>query len=59
MPYSARKLLALVLLTLVYRASASPLFEDDAVLAIDLTGPFSTLIEEKKNRAELAFCSSR
>jgi hypothetical protein len=45
----------LVLLTLVYRASASPLFEDDAVLAINLTGPFSTLIEEKKNRAELPF----
>jgi len=55
MPYSARKLLALVLLTLVYPASASPLFEDDAVLTIDLTGPFSTLIEEKKNSAELAF----
>lgn len=55
MSYSAQKLLALVLLALVYRASASPLFEDDAVLAINLTGPFSTLIEEKKNRAELPF----
>ena len=53
--YSAQKLLALVLLTLAYRASASPLFEDDAVLAINLTGPFSTLIEEKTNRVELPF----
>lgn len=42
-------------MTLVCRASASPLFEDDAVLAINLTGPFSTLIEEKNNRAELPF----
>ena len=55
MSYSTQKLLALVLLALVYRASASPLFEDDAVLAINLTGPFSTLIEEKNNRAELPF----
>ena len=55
MSYSAQKLLALVLLTLVYRASASPLFEDDAVLAINLSGPFSTLVEEKENRAELPF----
>jgi hypothetical protein len=55
MSYSAQKLLALVLLALVYRASASPLFEDEAVLDIDLTGPFSTLIEEKGNKAELPF----
>jgi len=53
--YSAQKLLAVILLTLVYKANASPLFEDDAVLAISLTGPISTLIEEKENRSELPF----
>jgi hypothetical protein len=53
--YSAQKLLAFVLLALVDRASASPLFEDDAVLAINLIGPISTLIEEKKNSTELPF----
>jgi len=53
--YSAQKLLALVLLALICRANASPLFEDDTVLAINLTGPLSTLIEEEENRAELPF----
>lgn len=51
----AKKLLALILLALACQASASPLFEDDTVLAISLTGPFSTLIEEKESRAELPF----
>ena len=45
----------MVLLALICRANASPLFEDDTILAINLTGPFSTLIEEEKNRAELPF----
>jgi hypothetical protein len=45
----------LVLLALICRANASPLFEDDTVLAINLTGPLSTLIEEEENRAELPF----
>jgi hypothetical protein len=53
--YSAQKLVALVLLALVYPVNASTLFEDDAVLAISLTGPFSTLIEEKEHREELPF----
>lgn len=45
----------MVLLALICRANASPLFEDDTVLAINLTGPLSTLIEEEENRAELPF----
>lgn len=53
--YSTQKLSALVLLALVCQTSASPLFEGDAILTIDLTGPLSTLIKEKKNRAELPF----
>ena len=58
MSYSAQKLLALVLLALAYPVNASTLFEDDAVLAINLTGPFSTLIEAKESREELPFVLS-
>ena len=55
MSRSAQILFALVLLVLACRASATTLFEDDAILDIELTGPFSTLIEEKKGREELPF----
>lgn len=55
LPYPTQTLLVLVLAALACRAEASPLFEDDKVLAISLTGPFSTLIEEKKSRAEFPF----
>ena len=55
MSRSAQKLLVLALLVLACRASATPLFDDDAVLDIELTGPFSTLIKQKKDREELPF----
>jgi len=42
-------------LVLACPVGASPLFEDDAILAVDLTGPISALIDEKKNRMELPF----
>ena len=52
---SLRKLLLLVLLAVVSDASASSLFEDDAVLEVNLSGPLSSLFEEKNERRELPF----
>jgi hypothetical protein len=48
---------ALVFFALALGASgnASPLFEDDAVLQVKLSGPLSTLIKNKKNRVEYPF----
>jgi len=51
-------LLAAALFVFLSRANASPLFEDDTVLEINLTGPLSSLIKEKKNRPELPFTLS-
>jgi hypothetical protein len=53
--YPTQTLLVLILAALACQAEASPLFEDDTVLAISLAGPFSTLIEEKKSRPEFPF----
>jgi len=49
------KLIALVLLVHVSHAGASPLFEDDTVLEVSLSGPLSSLFEEKNDRRELPF----
>ena len=48
---------ALILFALVLGTSgnASPLFEDDAVLQVKLSGPLTTLIKNKKNRVEYPF----
>ncbi|MCJ7815624.1 MAG: hypothetical protein MUP31_06190, partial [Xanthomonadales bacterium] len=53
--YSSQKLLALVLLALASPAGASPLFEDETVREITLSGPFSSLIKDKENREEIPF----
>ena len=50
-----KQLLALAFLALADWTGASPLFEDDTVLALELTGPFSSLIEEKEDRDEFPF----
>jgi len=49
------KLLTLVLLVHVSHASASSLFEDNTVLEINLSGPISSLFEEKNDSRQLPF----
>ena len=56
--HSTLKLLALVVLALACRADASPLFENDSVLTIDLAGPLSTVIEKTKDKEEIPFALS-
>jgi len=53
-----KKLLAMVLLVHVSHASASPLFEDTAVLEVKLTGPLSSMFEEEDDRTEFPFMLS-
>ena len=52
---SLRKLLLLVLLAVVSPASASSLFDDDAVLEVKLSGPLSSLLKDKDASEELPF----
>lgn len=53
-----KKLLLLVLLAVVSHASASSLFDDDTVLEVKLSGPLSSLFEDKDDRTELPFLLS-
>jgi hypothetical protein len=48
-------LLLLALLILNPHASASPLFDEDTVLDVQLNGPLDSLISNKKSRTELPF----
>ncbi len=50
-----RKTLLLVLLILAASAGASPLFDDNAVVNIEIAGPFSGLVRNKEDREELPF----
>lgn len=50
--------LAMVLLAFAFHAKASPLFDDEAVLEFSLSGPLSTLIDNKADKAELPFVLS-
>lgn len=50
-----RKLLTIVLLVHVSHASASSLFDDNAVLHVELVGPLSSLFEEGGDRKEQPF----
>ena len=52
---SLRKLFLLVLLAVASPASASSLFDDDAVLEVNLSGPLSSLLKEKDGSRELPF----
>ena len=52
---SLRKLFLLFLLAVVSPASASSLFDDDAVLEVKLSGPLSSLLKEKNASRELPF----
>lgn len=53
----AKRFLVFALLAHVSHASATSLFEDSAVLEVDLTGPLATLIEEDDSK-ELSFSLS-
>lgn len=53
--YRMRKLFPVVILTIASHAGASPLFDDDAAIDVELTGPVSTLIRKKKDRIEQPF----
>lgn len=55
MSYPFRVLIALISVVFASTAVASPLFEDDSVLTMDLSGPLGTLFDDKKNRDELDF----
>ena len=50
-----RPLFTLALIGIAVNAGASPLFDDHAVIDIELTGPFRSLIKSKDDRTELPF----
>jgi len=50
-----RKVLVCLLILVTPLAGASSLFEDDSILEIALSGPLSTLIEEKRDPREYPF----
>ena len=52
------KLLYFVIAVIVVDAGASPLFDDDAVLQVELSGPLALLIASKKERIEHPFVLS-
>jgi hypothetical protein len=56
--YSANvqtRILSLIVLTVSCQAQSSPLFGDDAVLDMELSGPFSTLIDAQTDSPEQPF----
>ncbi len=55
MPYLVSRLLPFALLSIAVQAGASPLFDDSAVIEVELTGPIGSLIKNKKERNELPF----
>ncbi len=55
MSYLVRKLLPFALLSVAAHASASPLFDDNAVIDVELSGPIGPLIKNKYERTELSF----
>ena len=50
-----KKIFSLALLCVSAQAGASPLFNDNAVIDVELTGPIGLLIKNKKERNELPF----
>ncbi len=50
-----KKIFPLALLCVAAQAGASPLFNDNAVIDVELTGPIGSLIKNKKERNELPF----
>lgn len=55
MRWLAKKLLPLILLIALSQSHASPLFEDDAVIEVELAGPLYSSIKSKADRRELPF----
>ena len=55
MSYLVRKFLPFALLSVAAHAGASPLFDDNAVINVELTGPIGSLIKNKNDRTELPF----
>ncbi len=58
MPYLVSRLLPFALLSIAVQAGASPLFDDSAVIEVELRGPIGSLIKNKKERNELSFVLS-
>ena len=48
-------LFVIITLIIAFEAGASPMFGDQEILDIALTGPLNTLIKDKKNSEELPF----
>lgn len=55
MSYLAKKLLPCALLWVAAHAATSPLFDDNAVIDVELSGPIGSLIKDKQDRTELPF----
>jgi len=50
-----KKILPLALLCVAVQAGASPLFDNNGVINVELTGPIRSLIKNKNDRTELPF----
>jgi hypothetical protein len=55
MTYLVRNLLPFALLSVAAHAGASPLFDDNAVIDVELTGPIGSLIRKKDDSTEVPF----
>ena len=55
MTYLVRNLLPFALLSVAAHVGASPLFDDNAVIDVELTGPIESLIRKKDDRTEQLF----
>jgi hypothetical protein len=52
---SFKYVVSLGLLAMVTQANAAPLFSDDTVIDVEIIGPLSSVIKDKKDREELPF----
>jgi len=50
-----KKSFLLALLCIAVHSNASPLFDDNAVIDVELTGPIESLIRKKDDSAEVPF----
>ena len=55
MSYLVRKVLPFALLSVAAHAGASPLFDDNAVIDVELIGPIGSLIKKKDDSTEVPF----
>ena len=50
-----KKIFSLAFLCVAMHANASPMFDDNAVIDVELTGPIGSLIKKKDDRTEQPF----